>query len=152
MNMDTKTETHTARPCRVFANGARSLKRGVTLIELLIAIVIVGVLSGAVVYTVNRSREAALDAVKSDNANKLNTMAITCFQAGFDTSTWTTGAAAITALRTGVTLPTFVVGSTAQQIVRIEMDVNASAYTFTAGSATSAPRFTAILNQPTVRP
>ena len=151
MNMENK-KTQTARLPRVFVNGTRALRRGVTLIELLIAIVIVGVLSGAVVFTVNRSRDAALDAVKTDNANKLNTLAITCFQSGFDTSGWTTSAAAITALRAGVTLPTFVAGSTAQQVVRIERDVNAAAYQFTVGTAASAPRFEAILNQPGVRP
>jgi prepilin-type N-terminal cleavage/methylation domain-containing protein len=130
----------------------RRLRRGVTLIELLIAIVIVGVLSGAVVFTVNRSRDAALDAVKMDNANKLNTLAITCFQSGFDTSTWATSGAAIGALRAGVTLPTFVPGSTAEQVVRIERDVNAQAYDFVPGSAVAAPRFTARLNEPGVRP
>lgn len=137
---------------RAFANVRRNLRRGVTLIELLIAIVIVGVLSGAVVFTVNRSRDAALDAVKTDNANKLNTLAITCFQSGFDTTAWTTADAAITALRAGVTLPTFVSGSTAQQVVRIERDVNAAAYDFVAGTATAAPRFTARLNEANIRP
>jgi prepilin-type N-terminal cleavage/methylation domain-containing protein len=150
--MNMKTNTNSARVSRAFETGVRSLRRGVTLVELLIAIVIVGVLSGAVVFTVNRSRDAALDAVKTDNANKLNMLVITCFQGGFDTSAWTTGTAAVTALRSGVTLPSFVSGSTAQQVVRLEKDVNASAYDFTAGGAASAPRFAARLNEPSVRP
>jgi prepilin-type N-terminal cleavage/methylation domain-containing protein len=144
-----KNQTDTSRPDK---NRRGALRRGVTLIELLIAIVIVGVLSGAVVFTVNRSRDAALDAVKSDNANKLNSLAITCHQAGFDTSGWSTAAAAITALRTGVTLPNFVPGSTAQQVVKIEKDLNAAAYDFTAGTPATPPRFVARLNEPSVRP
>lgn len=150
--MKTHTETTASVSAPAFAQRSAARRSGVTLIELLIAIVIVGVLSGAVVFTVNRSRDAALDAVKVDNANKLNTLAITCFQSGFDTTGWGDSAAAVAALRAGVTLPTFVAGSTAQQVVRIERDVNAAAYDFVAGTAVAAPRFTARLNEPGVRP
>lgn len=119
--------------------------------ELLIVIVCVGLLAAVAVPTVNRVRDALTDNAKVRNADKLNEYVSALHNGGLDLSTYADGAALITALRGGLTIPASVPGGATME-VRLEKDVNAAAYTFTAATATTAPRFVAILGSRDVRP
>jgi prepilin-type N-terminal cleavage/methylation domain-containing protein len=125
--------------------------RGFTMAELLIVIVCVGLLATLAVPTVNRVRDALTDHAKARNADKLNEYMSALHNGGVDTSTYADGAAVITALRAGVSMPSTITGGAAME-VRLEKDVNSAAYTFTKGTSMAAPRFAAILDQRNVRP
>lgn len=129
----------------------RKKNRGFTMAELLIVIVCVGLLSAIAVPTLNRVRDALTDNAKARNADKLNEYMSALFNGGVDTATYTNASQAITALKDGVTIPASVTGGSTME-VRLEKDVNPTAYTFVAGTASAAPRFTAILGQRNVRP
>jgi len=144
---NTATHTQNSRVSPIF----RHAKRGFTIGELLIVIVIVGLLASLAVPTVNRVRDALTDNAKVRNADKLNEYVTAIYNGGVDTTAWATGAAAIEALREGVTIPASVPGGATMQ-VRLEKDVNAAAYTFTVGTAERAPRFVAILGNRAERP
>jgi prepilin-type N-terminal cleavage/methylation domain-containing protein len=125
--------------------------RGFTMAELLIVIVCVGLLATIAVPTVNRVRDALTDHAKARNADKLNEYMSALYNGGVDTSAYASGAAAIAALREGVTIPaTIPEGATME--VRLEKNVNSEAYDFTAGTDLSAPRFAARLGERNVRP
>jgi Tfp pilus assembly protein PilE len=119
--------------------------------EIMVVIVVMGILALIAVPIYNNVRGAGLDTVKAKNATTLNQLMTTIHNAGVDTTVWTTSTAAIAALRAGVTLPTVTPRAQAQQIL-LQDDLNPDAYKFTAGTATTAPIFEPILNQPTVRP
>lgn len=129
----------------------KNKQRGFTMVELLIVIVCVGLLASIAVPTVNRVRDALTDNAKVRNADKLNEYMSALYNGGVDTSTYADAAAAITALRGGITIPAVVSGGASME-VRLEKDVNSSAYTFTQGTTNTAPRFAAILGQRNVRP
>ena len=126
-------------------------KRGFTMAELLIVIVCVGLLAAVAVPTINRVRDALTDSAKVRNADKLNEYVSALHNGGVDTSSYGSAEAVITALRGGVTIPAAVTGGTSME-VRLEKDVNAAAYDFTAGTNAAAPRFAARLGERNVRP
>lgn len=126
-------------------------QRGFTMAELLIVIVCVGLLAAIAVPTLNRVRDALTDNAKVRNADKLNEYMSALYNGGVDTATYTTATQAIDALKGGVTIPASVTGGSTME-VRLEKDVNPSAYTYQAGTASAAPRFTAVLGQRNVRP
>ncbi len=126
-------------------------QRAFTMAELLIVIVCIGLLAAIAVPTVNRVRDALTDNAKVRNADKLNEYMSALYNGGVDTSTYATATATITALRSGIAIPATVTGGATME-VRLDKDVNADAYTFTQGTASTAPRFVAILGQRSVRP
>lgn len=131
-------------------NGKRA-SRGFTMAELLIVIVCVGLLAAVAVPTINRVRDALTDSAKVRNADKLNEYVSVLHNGGVDTSSYADGAAVITALRSGVVIPSAVPGGASME-VRLEKEVNAAAYDFVAGTNAAAPRFTARLGERNVRP
>jgi len=132
-------------------NARKRSNRGFTMAELLIVIVCVGLLAAIAVPTVNRVRDALSDNAKVRNADKLNEYMSALFNGGVDTTVYADSSAAITAMRTGIVIPSTVSGGATME-VRLEKDLNPDAYTFVAGTGTSAPRFTAKLGERTVRP
>lgn len=128
-----------------------SSRRGYTMSEIIIVIVVLGLLAAIAVPIYNNVRNAGADNVKVKNADMLNQMMTAIHNGGVDTAAWTDATTAINALRTGVSIPSAAAGAAAQQI-RLQNAVNPAAYTFTAGTATTAPIFVPILNQPSVNP
>lgn len=119
--------------------------------ELLIVIVCTGLLATLAVPTVNRVRDSLTDSAKASNAAKLNEYMAALYNGGVDTTVYADATDAINALVAGVTIPASVPGG-ATMMVRLENEVNPDAYSFTPGSATTAPRFVANLNNRNVRP
>lgn len=119
--------------------------------EIIIVIVVLGLLAAIAVPIYNNVRNAGSDNVKIKNADMLNQMMTAVHNGGVDTTVWTDGAAAITALRSGVSIKG-ANASAAQQQIRLEKDLNPAAYTFTVGTPDTAPVFAPILGKPTVTP
>lgn len=142
--------TKTALPARKNAASLQS-RRGYTMSEIIIVIVVLGLLAAIAVPIYNNVRNAGADNVKIKNADMLNQMMTAIHNGGVDTSAWTDASAVITALRAGVSIPSANAAAAPQEI-RLEKDVNAAAFTFTAGTTTRAPLFAPVLNQPSVRP
>jgi prepilin-type N-terminal cleavage/methylation domain-containing protein len=136
---------------RGFARGQRRAQRGFTMFEVLLVVVALGLLAALVIPTVDRFFDATGDTAKTHNAQVMNQYMETLFNSGVDTSTYTDAASAIGALTTGVTIPATVPGGQTQQ-VKLKQVVNAAAYTFTAGSATTPPSFAPKLGDRTQRP
>ena len=126
-------------------------RRGYTMSEIIIVIVVLGLLAAIAVPIYNNVRNAGADNVKIKNADMLNQMMTAIHNGGVDTTVWTDAAAAINALEAGVTIPSANPNAAKQQI-RLEKQLNAAAYTFTAGTPDKAPVFAPVLNQPTVNP
>jgi len=129
----------------------RKKNKAFTMAELLIVIVCVGLLAAVAVPTINGVRDSLLDSTKVRNADKLNEYMCAIFNGGVDTSAYADGSAALTALQAGVSIPSPMAGGT-PILIRLEKQLNPAAYTFTAGTATTAPRFVAKLNERDVRP
>ncbi len=129
----------------------KTKSKGFTMAELLIVIVCVGLLATIAVPTVNRARDALTDHAKASNADKLNEYMSALYNGGVDTSTYADAAATLTALRAGITIPSTIPGGSSIE-VRLDKDVNHLAYTYTQGTATTAPRFVAKLGERNVRP
>jgi len=148
---------HTTTPSKAAVKRERRQKfawasrRGYTMSEIIIVIVVLGLLAAIAVPIYNNVRNSGADNVKIKNADTLNQLMTTIHNGGVDTTAWTDSAAAITALRAGVSIPSANPAAAAQQIL-LEKDVNPAAYKFTAGTKTTAPIFEPILDQPTVRP
>lgn len=123
-------------------------RRGYTMSEIIIVIVVLGLLAAIAVPVYNNIRAAGVDNVKMKNADMLNQLVTTAQNGGVDVNAWADANAAITALRGGLTIQS---GST-PMVVRLETQLNPSAYSFTVGSTTSLPRFAAITGQPNVNP
>jgi|GEM_PF-2783080 len=130
---------------------ALASRRGYTMSEIIIVIVVLGLLAAIAVPIYNNVRNSGADNVKIKNADTLNQLMTTIHNGGVDTTAWTDGAAAIAALRGGVSIPSANPAAAAQQIV-LEKDVNPLAYKYTPGTKTTAPIFEPLLDQPTVRP
>ncbi len=129
----------------------RKSQRGFTLVELMIVLLVLGVLAALIYPTVSRSRDSGFDVVKKQNEKQLNADMLALYEAGVDTASYTTAAAAIDALKGGVTIPSTISGGQAQ-IVKIDVDVNPAAYDFTAASTNSPAVFKARLNERLVTP
>jgi type IV pilus assembly protein PilA len=129
----------------------RNKRKGFTMTELVIIIAIIGILAAIAVPIFNNVRGSSSDNVKITNADLMNGLMTALHNGGVDMTTWASSSDAITALRAGVTIPPVNPAAAAQTIV-LQKDVNPAAYTFTAGSATTAPVFAPVFNQPTVRP
>jgi prepilin-type N-terminal cleavage/methylation domain-containing protein len=140
-----------ALSCSTSSARSRCRQRAFTLFEVLLVVVALGLLAALVVPTVDRFFDATNDTAKTHNAQMLNRYVETLFNSGIDTSVWTDGASAINALRTGVTIPAAVPGGQTQEL-KIKQTINASAYTFTAGSGTKPPSFAPILGDRTQKP
>lgn len=119
--------------------------------EIIIVIVVLGLLAAIALPIYNNVRNAASDNVKIKNADMLNQLMTAAHNGGVDMSGWVDGAAAIDALHKGVVIPA-VNAAAASQTIILEKALNPAAYKFTAGSATVAPQFEAILNNPAVNP
>lgn len=119
--------------------------------EIIIVIVVLGLLAAIALPIYNNVRNAASDNVKIKNADMLNQLMTAAHNGGVDMTGWVDGTAAIDALHAGIVIPAVDAAAAAQTIV-LEKALNPAAYKFTAGSATTAPKFEAILNKPTVNP
>lgn len=126
-------------------------RRGYTMSEIIIVIVVLGLLAAIAVPIYNNVRNAGADNVKIKNADMLNQMMTAIHNGGVDTTVWADASAAITALRAGVSIPSANPAAAAQEI-RLEKQLNAAAYGFVRGTPTQAPVFSPVLNQPSVTP
>lgn len=126
-------------------------QKAFTIFEILLVVVALGLLAALMVPTVDRFFDATSDTTKTHNAQMLNQYAETLFNSGIDTSVWKDGASAITALRSGITIPATVPGGQTQE-VKVNQTINAAAYTFTVGTSTKPPTFVAILGDRTQKP
>lgn len=126
-------------------------RSGYTMAEIIIVIVVLGLLAAIALPIYNNVRNAASDNVKIKNADMLNQLMTAAHNGGVDMTSWTDGSTAIAALHTGVTIPSVDANASPQTIV-LEKTLNPAAYTFTAGNATTAPRFAAITKMPSVNP
>lgn len=129
----------------------RKNSKGMTLIEILMVITLVGILAALAVPNIMRSRDQALDYQKVQNADTLNTMAIAMHNDGVDLTGYASAADFIVAVRAGITVPSEVTNGTDKQY-RLEKDLNGAAYTMVAGTAQTPPRFTANLGNRNVKP
>lgn len=119
--------------------------------EVLLVIVALGLLAALVIPTVDRFYDATADTAKTHNAQTMNQYMETLFNSGVDTSIWTDGTAAITALHNGVSIAPTVIGGQEQE-VKMKQIVNPAAYGYTPGSPTTPPLFAAKLKDRTQRP
>jgi prepilin-type N-terminal cleavage/methylation domain-containing protein len=129
------------RPCQL----------GFTLVELMIVLLVLGVLGALIYPTMSHSRDIGFDVVKKNNETQLNADMRALYEAGVDTTNYADAAAAITALKAGVSVPSTIVGGQAQ-MVKIDVDVNPAAYTYTPATATAPAVFMAQLGHRDVRP
>ena len=129
----------------------RKSQRGFTLVELMIVLLVLGVLAALIYPTVSRSRDSGFDVVKKHNEKQLNAGMLALYEAGVNTIAYADATAAIKALRAGVSVPSTIANGQAQ-MVKIDVDVNPDAYTFTPATADAPAVFVAILNQRTVSP
>lgn len=126
-----------------------SSRRGYTMSEIVIVIVVLGLLAAIAVPVYNNIRAAGTDNVKTKNADMLNQMVTTVHNGGIDTNTWSDSAAAIAALRGGIQIQT----GTNTMTIRLEKALTAAAYTYTPSTVPSSPgTFAAVLGQPNVNP
>lgn len=132
-------------------SSAFSSKKGYTMSEIIIVIVVLGLLAAIAVPIYNNVRNAAADNVKIKNADMLNQLMTAVHNGGVDLSSWVDGATAISELRKGVSIPAVNPNAAPQQIV-LEKELNAAAYAYTAGTTSRAPKFDPILNKPNVLP
>lgn len=154
LTMTQKTEPRGGLRLRSLASITRQdlrSKKGYTMSEIIIIIVVLGLLAAVAVPIYNNIRDSGADNVKIKNADMLNSLMTAVHNGGVDVTAWATGADAITALQVGVNIPSSDPAAAAQQ-VKLQKAVNPAAYTFTPGNATTAPLFTAKLNEPNVRP
>jgi prepilin-type N-terminal cleavage/methylation domain-containing protein len=128
----------------------RDKRRGMTLVELLIVIIVVGVLAALATPTVVRIFDASGDTTKYANSKKMTEYMSAAYNAGVDTS-YADGTAAINALKAGIAIPATVPGGATQEL-KLEQDVNPAAYIFTPGTSTTPPSFSPKLGERNVRP
>ena len=116
--------------------GQHTRQRGFTLVELMIVLLVLGVLAALIYPTVSRSRDSGFDVVKKHNEKQLNACMLALYEAGVKTTgtAYADAAATIATLKGGVTIDSTIAGWQAQ-IVKIDVDVNPLAYTFTPAAA-----------------
>jgi len=133
----------------------RKSRRGFTLVELMIVLLVLGVLSALIYPTVSRSRDSGFDVVKKQNEKVLNADMLALYEAGVDTTKYATAADAIAALQgtdgKGISVPSTMSGGT-PMVIRLDTPVNGAAYEYTPATTTTPGIFKAILAQRDVSP
>jgi type II secretory pathway pseudopilin PulG len=119
--------------------------------EVLLVVVVLGLLAALITPTINRFFRSTSDVTKTLNAKQMTEFMETAYNAGVDTTGYADAASAIAALKGGIILPAVVPGG-AQPQLKLKEDVNPAAYNYTAATANSAAKFTAILGDDTQRP
>ena len=125
---------------------ARS-RRGYTMAEIIIVIIVLGLLAAVAIPVYNNIRAAGVDNIKRKNADMLNQMAATLHNGGVVTN-WADASAAFTALRGGINIQS---GGTTM-VIRLDKNLTAAAYNYVPGDNATPAQFSAITGQANVDP
>lgn len=122
-------------------------RRGYTMAEIIIVIIVLGLLAAVAIPVYNNIRAAGVDNIKRKNADMLNQMSATLHNGGVLTN-WADASAALAALRTGINIQS---GGTVM-VIRLDKNLTAAAYNYVAGTAAAPAQFNAITGQANVDP